>query len=135
MSFRVSFLMPNVFTGYDIGCKLWVCTLKISLKCQFDKWFAWTIAKERMPAVGLVRLASRALITLRWRYKWRHRRLKWRANVRAVISDTHQLLLANWNGIKRDQWYFIGDKTNSQTVQNRKSYHHCLKQWNFETVK
>ena len=50
--------------------------------------------------------------------------------MRDVISDTHQLLLASWNGIKRDQWYFIGDKTNSQTVKNRKSYHHCLKQWN-----
>ena len=57
-------MMSKVFIGYNIGCKL-----ENSLKCQFDKWFASNLQKKRMPAVGLVRLALHALITLRWRYK------------------------------------------------------------------
>ena len=36
LSFRVSFMIPNLFTGYDIG----YMHIETSLKCQFDKWFA-----------------------------------------------------------------------------------------------
>ena len=74
LTFRASFMMPNVFTGYDIGCKLKVCTLKIAWNVNLTNG-SLELCKERMPVVGLVGLASRALITLRWRYKWRHRRL------------------------------------------------------------
>ena len=67
-------MMPNVLTGYDIGCKQQVCTLKIAWNVNLTNG-SLELYKERMPAVGLVRLVSRALITLRWRYKWRHRHL------------------------------------------------------------
>ena len=59
-------MMSNVFIRYNIGCKLKVCTRKIAWNVDLIN-SSLEICKERMPAVGLVRLASRALITLRWR--------------------------------------------------------------------
>ena len=56
---------------------------------------------------------------------------KWRANVRDVISDTHQLLLVNCNLMNRAQWYFIGDKTNLQTVKIESD---ILTVWNSEII-
>ena len=53
-------MMSDVFIRYNIGCKLKVCTWKIDCNVNLTNG-TLEICKERMPAVGLVRLASRAL--------------------------------------------------------------------------
>ena len=84
-----------------------------------------------MPAVGLVRLAAcinyvtLALYVTSSMFK-RH------TNVRDIISDTHQLLLTNWNLIKKEiNDILSAKKKNFQTVKIESGN---LTVWNSEIV-
>ena len=52
-SLRVNFVVFNVFTGYNIGCKVKVCTWKTARDVDLKNG-SLEICNEKMPAPGVV---------------------------------------------------------------------------------